>query len=98
MSPPGFAWPATAAPAARSSAATPSSCPKSGRSTCATRSASTRAEVLAAAQDAGEVGLGAGIIALVVREDLVVDMAIHLHRSAPPSGRLSFILLAKRRA
>src|SRR5260221_13710719 len=90
MSPPGFAWPATAAPTARSSAATPSSCPKSGRSTCSTRSTSTRAELLAAAPDAGElavhqgagkVGLGAGIIADVVGDDLV-DMAFHLHRSA----------------
>src|SRR5712691_3687837 len=96
MSPPGFAWPATAAPTARSSAATPSSCSKSGRSTCSTRSTSTRAELLAAAQDAGElvvhqdagkVGLGAGIIAHVVGEDLV-DMAIHLHRHAPPGGRV----------
>src|SRR5258708_11750010 len=94
MSSPRFAWPATAAPTARSSAATRSSCRKSGRSTCSTRSTSTRAELLAAAQDAGElavhqdagkVGLGAGIIVHVVGEDLV-DMAIHLRRSAPPGG------------
>src|SRR6266700_6290306 len=96
MSSPGFAWPATAAPTARSPAATPSSCPKSGRSTCSTRSTSTRAELLAAAQDAGElavhqdagkVGLGAGIIAHVVGEDRV-EMAIHLHRSAPPGDEV----------
>src|SRR5260370_34351381 len=61
----------TAAPTARSSAATPSSCLKSGRSACSTRSPSTRPELLAAAKDAGElavhqdagkVRLGAGII------------------------------------
>src|SRR5260370_12746756 len=69
------------APTARSSAATPSSCPKSGRSACSTRSTSTRVEFLAAAPDAGKGGLGAGIIAHVVGEDLV-DMAIHLHRRA----------------
>src|SRR5260370_34707968 len=69
------------APTARSSAATPSSCPKSGRSACSTRSTSTRVEFLAAAPDAGKGGLGAGIIAHVLGEDLV-DMAIHRHRSA----------------
>src|SRR6266571_9108527 len=103
MSSPGFAWPATAAPTARSSAATPSSCPKSGRSTCSTRSTSTRVELLAAAQNAGElavhqdadkVGLGVGIIALVVAEDLL-DLTVDLHRSVPRGGRLGFIPLAK---
>jgi hypothetical protein len=62
--------------------------PKSERSTCSTRSISTKVELLAAAQDAGKVGLGAGIIAHVVGEDLV-DMAIHLHRSAPPGDGVS---------
>src|SRR6266851_4132768 len=93
MSSPRCARSATAAPTARSSATTPSSCPTSGRATCSTRSTSTRVELLSAAleagelavhQDAGKVGLGAGIIAHVVGEDLV-DMAIHLHRSAPPA-------------
>src|SRR5713226_2844660 len=81
MSSPRPAWSATTAPTALSSAATPSSCPKSGRSACSTRSTSTRVEFLAAAPDAGKGGLGAGIIAHVVGEGLV-DMAIHLHRSA----------------
>src|SRR5260370_8786708 len=87
---------ATAAPTARSSAATPSSCPKDRRSTCSTKYTSTRVELLSAAleagelavhQDAGKVGLGAGIIAHVVGKDLV-DMAVDLHRRAPPGGRV----------
>jgi hypothetical protein len=62
--------------------------PKSGRSTCTTRSTSTQVELSAPAQDAGKVGLGAGIIAHVVGEDRV-DMAIQLHRSAPPGDGVS---------
>src|SRR5712691_4114676 len=78
-----------------------SSCPKSGRSSCSTRYTSTRVELLAAAQDAGElavhqdageVRLGAGVVALVVAEDLL-DLTVDLHRSVARGGRLGFILL-----
>src|SRR5712692_4060682 len=106
MSSPRSARSATAAPTARSSAATPSSSPKSRCSPCSTRSTSTRVELLAAAldagelavhQDAGEVRLDAGIVALVVAEDLP-DLTVDLHRSVPRGGRLGSLLLTKRRA
>src|SRR5439155_281062 len=86
---------ATATPTARSSAATPSSCPKSRRSTWSTRSISTRVELLAAAQDAGElavhqdageVRLGPGVVALVIAEDLA-DPTVDLYRGVPRGGR-----------
>ena len=47
-----------------------------------------RALGLTAAQDAGKVGLGAGIIADVVGDDLV-DMAVHCHHNVPPGDGVS---------
>ncbi len=47
-----------------------------------------RALGLTAAQDAGKVGLGAGIIADVDGDDLV-DIAVHCHRSVPLADGVS---------